>query len=87
MDVSAWIALAGLGAGLVAQVVVMAFMFGQLFNRVKQMEGKPDTDCKAELATLNTKFGFLETTLNEMAKDVKGLLTGTTPLRRRAGGE
>lgn len=85
MDASAWIALAGLAAVLFVQCGAMAFALGGLFARLKTLESRPiDVDCKAELAVLTVKFEALKSTLDEMANDVKNMLTGRViPARRR----
>lgn len=83
MNASAWIALASLAGFVLLQTGVALFALGGLFRDVKALrENASGTDCKAELAVLNTKFEALERTLSEMATDVKGLLTGRS--RRRA---
>lgn len=89
MDASAWIALATLAFAVVVQAGVMAFMMGGLFARVRTVESRPaDTDCKAELAVLSSRFAAMEDLVKELGHDIKNLLTGrVVPARRRRGGE
>jgi hypothetical protein len=85
MDASAWIALAGLAVVVVAQGGAMLFAMGGLFARVKALEDKPqETDCKAELAVVNTRLGSLETAVTEVAHDIKNMMTGKIIPARRA---
>lgn len=88
MDASAWIALAGLAFVVLAQLVAIAFLLGGLFNRMKNVEGKPsDTDCKTELAVLAAKFEAMKETLENVASDLKNLASNAphTPLRSAPG--
>lgn len=87
MNASAWIALASLAVVVVLQAGAMAFAMGGLFARLKAIEGRPvDTDCKAELAVLNTRFEAMENLVKELGHDIKNLLTGKVIPARRSGG-
>lgn len=89
MSPTVWIALASLAFMIVAQAVIVAFALGGLFRDVKTLgeERRGSADCKAELAVLNSKFADMLSDVAEIAKDVKGLLTGAVPVRHWMEGD
>jgi len=84
MDASAWIALASLALVIFVQAGAVAFVLGGLFRDVRTLrEQSSDSDCRKELAVLNTRFAAMEELVKELGHDIKNLLTGRVVLGRR----
>ena len=71
MNASSWIALASLAGFGLLQTAVFAYFMGTLTQRVKGIETLPrDTDCKAELAVLASRFAAMEELVKELGHDI-----------------
>jgi hypothetical protein len=84
MTAAAWIALAGLAVGLLAQFGAGLFHLGRHSQRLAALEDR--TKDIGSLAVLAATLAEMRQQLGELRHDVKNLLTGRVrPVRRDPG--